>query len=486
MGNNLRVMAQDSVHGIDIGIVTILKLRVVTVSGIGQAYFLKHWKATEQEPIGWSLVGLEDTTNPRHGSMLLYAHHVKGIFGKVSIQPLGQEIVVTNVESLSGPNSAYVTWKTNAKSTGTVLYGKSLASPDTAAGDTLASTVHHVLLPDLTPSTQYQVRVEATAADGGSIRQAQSSFTTRASQPPLAFRSDTFDSTAIDGTRWLFINPDPASTLSLVRDNSNQAVSIAIPSGSGHDIWAGMNAPQFMQPGANMDFQAEAKFLSLPTLQYQDQGILVEQDFENLIRIDFFSDTAGVYAFTASFEGGIPTVRGKVQVAAQSPLFLRLTRTADLWKAFYSHDSVNWNLASSFTSAMRMNAIGLYGGNAPGQDGTAPAFTSIIDHFINLVEKANDVPLTPSQVPLSFALEQNFPNPFNPKTGVRFQVSGVSDVKITVYDVLGREVTVLVNERKTPGTYEVSFDGSGLASGTYICRMGAGAFVQTRTMVLLK
>ena len=51
-------------------------------------------------------------------------------------------------------------------------------------------------------------------------------------------------------------------------------------------------------------------------------------------------------------------------------------------------------------------------------------------------------------VPLAYALEQNYPNPFNPKTGVRFQVPGVSDVKITVYDLLGREVAVLVNERK--------------------------------------
>ena len=59
----------------------------------------------------------------------------------------------------------------------------------------------------------------------------------------------------------------------------------------------------------------------------------------------------------------------------------------------------------------------------------------------------------------------NFPNPFNPRTGVRFQVSGVSDVKLTVYDLLGREVSVLVNERKPPGSHEVRFDGSGLASG---------------------
>jgi hypothetical protein len=89
-------------------------------------------------------------------------------------------------------------------------------------------------------------------------------------------------------------------------------------------------------------------------------------------------------------------------------------------------------------------------------------------------------------VPKVFALEQNYPNPFNPKTEVRFQVPGASDVNITVYDMLGRKVAVLVNERKLPGRYEVTFDGSRLASGTYFYRMAAGDFVQTRKLILLK
>jgi hypothetical protein len=89
-------------------------------------------------------------------------------------------------------------------------------------------------------------------------------------------------------------------------------------------------------------------------------------------------------------------------------------------------------------------------------------------------------------LPRETALLQNYPNPFNPKTGVRFQVSGVSDVRIAVYDILGKEVALLVNERKTPGNYEVPFDASGLASGMYIYRMTAGTFVATKTMLLVK
>jgi hypothetical protein len=96
------------------------------------------------------------------------------------------------------------------------------------------------------------------------------------------------------------------------------------------------------------------------------------------------------------------------------------------------------------------------------------------------------VPEPLATIPGSCGLDQNYPNPFNPKTGIRYQVSGVSNARLVVYDLLGREVAVLVNEKKAPGSYEVRFDGSGLASGVYIYRLTAGMFVQSRTMLLLK
>jgi hypothetical protein len=108
-----------------------------------------------------------------------------------------------------------------------------------------------------------------------------------------------------------------------------------------------------------------------------------------------------------------------------------------------------------------------------------------IDYSYTTITPTGSIP-GPGTIPAGFALSQNYPNPFNPKTGVRFQVAGVSDVKITVYDVLGREVAVLVNERKQPGSYEVSFDGSALASGVYVYRLMAGQYVESRKMVLMK
>ncbi len=88
--------------------------------------------------------------------------------------------------------------------------------------------------------------------------------------------------------------------------------------------------------------------------------------------------------------------------------------------------------------------------------------------------------------PESYNLSQNYPNPFNPKTIVRYQLPVASAVRLSVYDILGREVAVLVNEVKRPGTYSAEFDGSNCASGIYICRLTAGSFVQTRKLVLVR
>jgi hypothetical protein len=91
-----------------------------------------------------------------------------------------------------------------------------------------------------------------------------------------------------------------------------------------------------------------------------------------------------------------------------------------------------------------------------------------------------------SMVPERYFLFQNYPNPFNPVTRIRFDMPAAKDVRLVVYDILGREIVVLVDEKKAPGSYEVTFDGSRLASGVYFYRLEAGAFVQVRRLLLLK
>lgn len=89
-------------------------------------------------------------------------------------------------------------------------------------------------------------------------------------------------------------------------------------------------------------------------------------------------------------------------------------------------------------------------------------------------------------VPKEFALLQNYPNPFNPVTHFSFRTANSGLVTLRVYDVLGREVATLVNETREPGEYRVEWDATSEPSGVYYCRMQAGSFVFTKTLVFLK
>ena len=89
--------------------------------------------------------------------------------------------------------------------------------------------------------------------------------------------------------------------------------------------------------------------------------------------------------------------------------------------------------------------------------------------------------------PLTFALSQNYPNPFNPTTTINYEIAKPVNVSLVIYNMLGEQVQVLIdNQLSEPGVHSVNFDASNLASGTYIYRLQAGDFVQTKKMMLTK
>jgi hypothetical protein len=101
-----------------------------------------------------------------------------------------------------------------------------------------------------------------------------------------------------------------------------------------------------------------------------------------------------------------------------------------------------------------------------------------------------------SEVPQHFALYQNYPNPFNPATKIRFNIPTPLNppeggkfgtlVTLKIYDALGREVVVLVNESLAPGTYETDFDASNLPSGVYFYKLSSGEYSESKKLVLIK
>jgi hypothetical protein len=102
--------------------------------------------------------------------------------------------------------------------------------------------------------------------------------------------------------------------------------------------------------------------------------------------------------------------------------------------------------------------------------------------FVNQISK---------DIPKEFILSQNYPNPFNPTTKIKFEIPldvkrERSNVKLIIYDILGKEISTLVNESLQPGTYEVTFDGSNLSTGIYFYVLKAGDYIETKKMVLIK
>ena len=96
-----------------------------------------------------------------------------------------------------------------------------------------------------------------------------------------------------------------------------------------------------------------------------------------------------------------------------------------------------------------------------------------------------------SEVPSRYSLEQNFPNPFNPSTNVKFSIPSDGNVKLTVFDITGREVKVLTNEKMNTGSYEINFNGTGISSGVYFYRLDVTgdeglSFSETKKMILVK
>lgn len=91
-----------------------------------------------------------------------------------------------------------------------------------------------------------------------------------------------------------------------------------------------------------------------------------------------------------------------------------------------------------------------------------------------------------NEVPLKFSLEQNYPNPFNPRTKIRYDLPSSGNVKLIVYDVIGREVACLLNEYKQAGSYELEFNASGLSSGIYLYQLSFNEKSNTKRMILVK
>jgi hypothetical protein len=123
--------------------------------------------------------------------------------------------------------------------------------------------------------------------------------------------------------------------------------------------------------------------------------------------------------------------------------------------------------------------------NAFAHYNSADDYQNVIMRYINLGGLMTGVKESPG-VAHNFNLSQNYPNPFNPSTVIKYHLSTATHVRMTIFDMLGREVRTLLNEQKSAGSYQVSWNASGVPSGVYFYRLQAGSFSETKKLILLK
>ena len=160
---------------------------------------------------------------------------------------------------------------------------------------------------------------------------------------------------------------------------------ITLPSGTTHDTWGTdptdfiSNVPRIRQAVGDSDFEFEVKFESDLLQGYQMQGVLVEQDENDMMRLEFLNDGSSFRIFAASFTDGVSNVKYYVSIANGNPLYMRVRRVGDLWTQSYSYDGVNWTDMNSFVHAMMVTSISPYAGNA------TAANTVAIDYIFNTI-----------------------------------------------------------------------------------------------------
>ena len=201
-------------------------------------------------------------------------------------------------------------------------------------------------------------RLTASAAGFGSV---QSVFFT-VIQPPSTLLSDDFNAFEINASVWTFINPLGDGTLAVSGTNTPDAAAIlTIPGGIAHDAEAGgLRVPRIMQATNNTDFEVEAKFLSPVTTRFQMQGIVVEQDSLNFVRIDVNSDGFNTRVFVNRVTGGVPTPMASYSIGLNGvlPLYVRMRREGNNWSPFYSLNGVSWNPTGTFTHSLTVTRVG--------------------------------------------------------------------------------------------------------------------------------
>lgn len=301
--------------------------------------------------------------------------------GNINIPP-----TITKLACISGPTYVTIAWETSQSTTGVVNYGPTAAYGN-SQNDNVLKRTHAVKILGLNPANPVHFQIAATSIGNLTVT---SSDNTCSALGASSIQSDDFNQCALNTNLWTYIDPQSGANATPLRATGTD-LELAVPGGASHDIWrSGILAPRIMQAANNNDFTVEVKFNSGISQTYQMQGLLVQQDQDDLLRVNVQYDTGQIHLLAIQFVAGEPTiVIQRILPNGNAPIYLRILREGITWQLFYSYDGGTWltDAGYRFDYILNVSSIGVFAGNA---GAPPPAHTALIDYFFNTAS-----PITP-------------------------------------------------------------------------------------------
>jgi len=388
----------------------------------------------------------------------------------------GGAMGITLISVTPSVSAAVIAWTTDRPATSQVNYGTTSSyNLSTTFSNTLV-TNHSATLTGLSCGTTYHYSVTSMDSMGNPATSPDSTFVPPCSLPGAVI-SDDFSGTTLNSF-WTFVNPLSDASYSL----NGSTITLSVPGGVPHDAWtSGDQAVRIMQPIADQDFEVEAKFNSSVNinLPYQEQGIIVEQDSSTFLRFGMHSANQQTILFVAAVSSGNAAVEVNVAINGGAAMYMRVKRTGSSWLFSYSYDSLHWTPAYQFSQTIQVARIGPFAGNGQYNSQPVPAFTAIVDHFINFTSPPSTVdgnayppPLAPPTINVWYGDSQTFGQIGVPQQWVNIlgDVSDFNQVTTLTYSLNGGPAqTLWMGENDVrlvaPGDYNVEIDYASLNPG---------------------
>jgi regulation of enolase protein 1 (concanavalin A-like superfamily) len=337
---------------------------------------------------GVTIQGLDTAFTKAAGSVLLLAHRSVVTFGDITVTEIDGE------PPPPPPNEAPVAADDEASTAmGDPVIVDVVANDRDSDGSLVRSSVDVVAGPahgsvSVNPTTG-AVRYSPAAGfvgddaftytvdddDGATSNVATVSVTVSESGPPPSsgLVSDEFSSSTL-GAQWEWFDPVGDGT----RAATGSHAALSVPAGVSHDLWTGaLRAPRLLQDADDTDFEVEVKIDSPVTSAYELQGLVAQQDADDLIRFEVHHDGGSPRVFVATIDDGRASGRANVPAPAGAPYWLRLGRDGDSWTFERSGDGVTWQTITTLNFDLSLSQVGLFVGNHT----PAPQHTAEFDYF---------------------------------------------------------------------------------------------------------